>query len=103
MDGSALSLNQWNELNTGIAGNTHDIPVHVQSAIYGIVRDREINLAGKFVVGAPWIFAPVLKGWVRVHYKYLIEAWSADTFMVWLPEGLRSLADQGGATTVGCS
>jgi len=103
MDGNAMSLNQWIELNTGIAGNTHDIPVHVQSAIYGIVRDRGINLAGKFVIGAPWNNAPVLEGWVRVHYKYLTEAWSADTFMVLPREGLRSLAEQGGATIVGCS
>ena len=102
MDGNAMFLNQWIEL-TGIAGNTHDIPVHVQSAVYGTVRDRGINLAGKFVIGAPWNNAPVLEGWVRVHYKYLTEAWSADTFTVFPREGLRSLAEQGGAKIVGCS
>ena len=62
--------------------------MHVQSAVYGTVRDRGINLAGKFVIGSPWNNAPVLEGWVRVHYKYLTEAWSADTFMVLPREGL---------------
>ena len=78
--------------------------MHVQSAVCGIVRDRGINLAGKFSsVPVPWHNAPVLEGWVRVHYKYLTEAWSPDTFMVLPREGLRSLAEQGGATIVGCS
>ena len=75
----------------------------MQSAVYGIVRDRGINLAGKFVIGSPWNNAPVLEGWARVHYNYLTKAWSADTFMVLPREGLRSSAMQEGATIVGCS
>jgi len=101
--GKRISLNQWIEINTGIEGLGNDVPVHVQSQIYSCVVQ---DLAALITTRRPlqWNSAEMdLSSWVQVQYKCRAHVGSGTVRAAWPQASPRTLAEEGGVTSAGCS
>lgn len=96
-----MSLGQWIELNTGIEGNGNDVPVHIQRSVYNTISE------GRAIFSKPRSpkvedLLPMCGGWAFVHCNGRATN-SVGPSPPWSDASPRILAEQGGASSVGCS
>lgn len=97
-----MTLGQWIELNTGIEGNSNDVPVHVQSRIYSTISEGRatFNRAGP---PKTLELVPVASGWAFVNYSGRAPNSSGGASPPFADASPRILSEQGGVSSMGCS